>query len=122
MRIGELADRTGTSVRSLRYYEQQGLLRPARTPSGQRVYEADAVERVAQIVRLLRAGLGTATIADLLPCFDAPPHERTGYLLDSLEAERARIDSSIEAMTAVRTSLSVVIDAVTAERESAPST
>ncbi|MGH3121741.1 MAG: MerR family DNA-binding transcriptional regulator, partial [Streptosporangiaceae bacterium] len=34
MRIGELASKTGASVRSLRYYEQQGLLAAERSPSG----------------------------------------------------------------------------------------
>jgi DNA-binding transcriptional MerR regulator len=34
MRIGELADATGVSVRSLRYYGEQGLLAADRTPSG----------------------------------------------------------------------------------------
>ncbi|NED82406.1 MerR family DNA-binding transcriptional regulator, partial [Streptomyces sp. SID11233] len=34
MKIGELARRTGASVRSLRYYEQQGLLDSTRTPGG----------------------------------------------------------------------------------------
>lgn len=38
MRIGELARRTGVSERMLRYYEQEGLLRPARTTSGYRDY------------------------------------------------------------------------------------
>ena len=38
MRIGELARRTGVSVRSLRYYETQGLLRSDRTPGGHREY------------------------------------------------------------------------------------
>ncbi|WP_245788462.1 MerR family DNA-binding transcriptional regulator [Amycolatopsis marina] len=34
MQIGELSERTGASRRSIRYYEQQGLLRPARTGKG----------------------------------------------------------------------------------------
>lgn len=38
MRIGELARRTGVSVRALRYYEEQGLLVPARAANGYREY------------------------------------------------------------------------------------
>ncbi|MFC7375809.1 MULTISPECIES: MerR family DNA-binding transcriptional regulator [unclassified Brachybacterium] len=43
MRIGEVAQRAGVSVR---YYEQQGLVSAERSPSGQRLYTADVVERV----------------------------------------------------------------------------
>ena len=46
MRIGDLAQQTGASVRSLRYDEEQGLLSSVRTPRGQRTYEEDAVGRV----------------------------------------------------------------------------
>ncbi|WP_374225966.1 MerR family DNA-binding transcriptional regulator [Micromonospora sp. C41] len=42
MRIGELSARTGVSARSIRYYEQQGLLAALRTPSGQRVFAESA--------------------------------------------------------------------------------
>ena len=38
MKIGELAARTGVSIRSLRYYEQQGLLMPVRNENGYREY------------------------------------------------------------------------------------
>ncbi|MFI5897699.1 MerR family DNA-binding transcriptional regulator [Actinoplanes sp. NPDC051513] len=38
MRIGDLSAATGASTRSLRYYEEQGLLTSTRTPGGQRVY------------------------------------------------------------------------------------
>ncbi|TVU59258.1 MerR family DNA-binding transcriptional regulator [Paenarthrobacter nitroguajacolicus] len=38
MRIGELSTRTGVSVRSLRYYEQQLLVEPQRTSAGHRIY------------------------------------------------------------------------------------
>lgn len=68
MLIGELAERTGTSTRSLRYYESQGLLTSERAGNGYRRYAADSVVTVTAIRRLLEAGLGTATIRDLLPC------------------------------------------------------
>ena len=52
LRIGELADRTGTSAPTIRYYEQIGLLRRApRQAGGQRVYSRDDVERLTFIRR-----------------------------------------------------------------------
>ncbi|HEY8454664.1 MAG TPA: MerR family DNA-binding transcriptional regulator [Actinopolymorphaceae bacterium] len=57
MRIGELARRTGVSVRALRYYEEQGLLSADRSPNGYREYDESAVDRVDQIQLLYSAGL-----------------------------------------------------------------
>lgn len=52
MRIGDLAERTGTSAPTIRYYEQIGLLRrAARQEGGQRVYSRDDVERLTFIRR-----------------------------------------------------------------------
>ena len=51
VRIGALAERTGCSVPTLRYYEEIGLIRPsARTPSGHRVYD----QRTAQLLGFIR--------------------------------------------------------------------
>ncbi|MFJ6041760.1 MerR family transcriptional regulator [Brachybacterium paraconglomeratum] len=65
--IGELSARTGVSARSLRYYEEQGLLTPARTTAGHRRFDAEAVDRVLLVQRLFAAGLTSTEIAPLLP-------------------------------------------------------
>src|SRR5688572_11481965 len=72
MRIGELAERTGTSRRLLRYYEEQGLLSPARSPNGYREYSEAMVDRVLQIRGLLEAGLPTRIVKRILPCINKP--------------------------------------------------
>lgn len=109
MRIGEVAQATGVSARLLRYYEQRGLLRPDRSASDQRTYQPDVVERVAQIRQLLAAGLSTERISDLLPCFDAPADQRTTHLLESLRAERRRIDATVVTLQSAATALDLVI-------------
>jgi DNA-binding transcriptional MerR regulator len=53
MRIGELADRAGTSARMIRYYESQGLLSARRSPNGYRDYD-DADLRVVREIRSLQ--------------------------------------------------------------------
>lgn len=68
MRIGELSRLTGVSIRSLRYYEEQNLLHPARRCSGYREYQDSDVPLVHRIQALLAAGLGTRTIEHVLPC------------------------------------------------------
>lgn len=68
MRIGELARRTGVSERMLRYYEQEGLLRPKRTDSGYRDYGPEEVDAAYRIRVLSAAGLKISSIRLLLPC------------------------------------------------------
>ena len=51
MRIGVLAARTGTTVPTIRYYEQIGLLRPAARSGGQRTYDNEDVRRLAFVRR-----------------------------------------------------------------------
>ncbi|MCW2526821.1 MAG: MerR family transcriptional regulator [Pseudonocardiales bacterium] len=110
MRIGDLAAQTGTSVRSLRYYEEQGLLSPRRTSSSQRVYDSDAVERVRLLRRLYNAGLTSATIATLMPCVDTPSEAVTRETLAVMQREHARISDQITELTTTRNDLSYLID------------
>ena len=51
MRIGELARKAGTSSRSLRYYEEQGLLSARRTANGHRDYDESDLRLVKEIDR-----------------------------------------------------------------------
>jgi len=122
MRIGELSAATGVSARSLRYYEEQGLLRSHRSASGQRLYDDAAVERVGTIQGLYAAGLNSSKIFELLPCLDAEPSARTAHLLDSLCAERSRIDGSIAELRRARDTLDEVIRDLQAEQRSAAGT
>ncbi|MEV0708145.1 MerR family transcriptional regulator [Nocardia aurea] len=100
MRIGELADRTAVSVRSLRYYETKGLLVPERGPGGQRVYDEAAVDRVRRIQQMYAAGLNSDTIGELLPCIHdvdgAPNATATPFLVDKLTEERVRIQQALD--------------------------
>lgn len=68
MLIGEFSRHCHVSVRMIRYYESQGLLRPARKASGYRVYDHTDVEIVERIIALNTAGLTLKTIRGLLPC------------------------------------------------------
>lgn len=67
--IGQLSDRTGVSVRALRYYEQHGLLTASRTGTGQRRFRPDSTETVRRIRMFLDAGLPLAVVAQVMPCF-----------------------------------------------------
>lgn len=104
MRIGELAQRTGTPARLLRYYEEQELIAPGRAANGYRDYDERTVERVQQIRGLLEAGLPTRIIRQILPCLDQPavlicPDEISPELAATLEAEVGRITERVEFLT-----------------------
>lgn len=92
MRIGELAQASGVSNRSLRYYEERGLIRSRRTPGGWRDFDPSTIERVVLIQHLFAAGLNSPTISELLPCLEAPPDERTGVMETLLAGEVARLE------------------------------
>jgi DNA-binding transcriptional MerR regulator len=80
MRIAELARRAGLSTATLRFYESEGLLRPAgRTDTGYRFYDPDALQRVGFIQRAKALGL---TLREILQLIEVP---------SEASAERARL-------------------------------
>ncbi|MFJ5552139.1 MerR family transcriptional regulator [Streptomyces sp. NPDC093225] len=126
MRIGELSERTGTSRRLLRYYEEQGLVRAARSLNGYREYDEDCVDRVLQVRGLLDAGLPTRVIRQVLPCLDRPREIRISgaaqETVDALERERDRMDERIACLVRNRDAISGYLDAVReAQRQPAAS-
>jgi DNA-binding transcriptional MerR regulator len=71
MRIGELADMTGTTARSLRYYEAQGLLPARRTSNGYREYGEADVRLVTEIRSLLAIGFSLEDTRPFVECLQA---------------------------------------------------
>jgi DNA-binding transcriptional MerR regulator len=117
MRIGELASRAEVSVRSLRYYEEQGLLTSTRSGSGQRHYTDDQLERVMFIQRLYAAGLSSRTIFELLPCVDAPSRDNSDAALERMALERDRLNRHIADLAVTRNALDALISVARAHRE-----
>src|SRR3954469_17566240 len=70
LRVGELARRTGLTVRALHHYDEIGLLRPSlHTEAGYRLYTAPDIARLQQVVSLRQLGLSLEEIRD---CLDGP--------------------------------------------------
>ncbi|MFG1921847.1 MerR family transcriptional regulator [Cryptosporangium sp. NPDC048952] len=115
MRIGELASQAGVSVRALRYYEEQRLLESERTPSGQRVYDRSAVERVRFIQQLYAAGLSSKAVLEILPCVHTG--HVTPELMARLTTERDRIAHQIAELSATRDRLDGIISTTIAYRD-----
>lgn len=108
MRIGELAERTGASVRSLRYYEEQGLLHPSRTSSGYRDFTPADVCTVLLLRELFDSGFCSSVArAVLAEVSDAPTTSpRLVALLDAtqdrLRRERQQIEAELARLDGLR--------------------
>ncbi len=108
--VSKLADRVGTSADTVRYYERIGLLaEPDRSPSGYRMYDDDAVDRVRFIKYAQRYGLRLEEIAELLeirerglcPC---------GHTRRLLERRLAQLDEDMAAMARLRHDIGRMLD------------
>jgi MerR family transcriptional regulator/heat shock protein HspR len=90
--ISVAADLAGMDPQSLRLYERRGLLEPARTPGGTRLYSAEDVERLHRIADLLDDGVNLAGISRVFALED--DNERLTARNDELSAENRRLRRS----------------------------
>jgi DNA-binding transcriptional MerR regulator len=114
MQIGEVAERTGISIRMLRYYEEQGLITPARTASGYRDYgkaELDIIERIRQ---LGACGMTLPVIQQFLPCSinGRSAFEPCDELQAILQHHIQDVDDQMAALAESRALLSALLDEV----------
>jgi len=119
MLIGELAARAGTSTRTLRYYEQHGLLSPERDTNGYRRYDDAELRVVHEIRTLLAAGFGLDDIRPFVACLRAG--NASGHVCpDSVAVLRrklAEVDGYIDQLTAVRAQLADQLAHAITQRE-----
>ena len=95
MRISELAERTGTTAKTLRFYEESSLLAaPARTQNGYRDYDESAIARIQFVQAGQSIGLTLAEIRNLIDIRDggaSPCRAATNLLNEHLTAITKRI-------------------------------
>ncbi|MBL1096270.1 MerR family transcriptional regulator [Streptomyces coffeae] len=104
MRIGELAERAGTTTRTLRYYESLGLLPARRTGNGYRAYDEDDL-RLLQEIRMLRDfGIGLEETRPFLECLRSghPAGDSCPASLEVYRRKLAELDDCIARLTGVR--------------------
>lgn len=91
LQIGEVAERTGVTQRTLRFYEEKGLLKPpTRMEGGFRLYSEDDVRRVEQIKRLQKLlGLSLAEIKEMVEAEELKSQIRAEYRCHA-DAEQKR--------------------------------
>jgi DNA-binding transcriptional MerR regulator len=113
MRIGELAEKTGVSVRALRYYEEKGILVPERSAGGHRSYPDAGVGVVWLIQQFYAAGLSSKSIQAILPSVRAG--RAAPEVLELLVAERDRIDKLARELADARERLDAIITSASAD-------
>src|SRR5690625_714985 len=102
MRIGELAQAAGTTTKTLRFYEDQGLLLPAaRTGSGYRDYGPETLARLDFIHRGQAAGLTLAQIRQILQIRDSGTAP-CGHVRELLGVRLAEVDEQIAELGRLR--------------------
>jgi MerR family Zn(II)-responsive transcriptional regulator of zntA len=114
VRIGEVAAASGTTPKTLRYYEDVGLLPPpARTSGGYRDYPPETLARMDFIRRSRAAGLTLARTREILDIRDAgqPP---CSHVEDLLAAQLATLDAQIADLTVLRDTVAELHEAVAA--------
>ncbi len=105
MRIGELADRTGVSHRTIHYYEGLGLLHPVeREGAGYRYFDEEAVRRLEKIGALKKLGLGLDEISSVIDLYFEDPTGIRGKrkVLEILKAQLKETSNKIAELAQFR--------------------
>src|SRR5687768_15632485 len=108
LQIGEAADRTGLTQRTLRYYEEKGLLKPpSRMDGGFRLYSGDDVERIERIKEMRDLlGFSLAEIKEMIEADDVRLQVKAEWRSDADAAEKA--DKIQKAREVTETQLALV--------------
>jgi DNA-binding transcriptional MerR regulator len=110
VKIGAVAELTGTSTKTIRFYEQAGLLSaPARTRSGYRDYGPEVVERLRFIARGQAAGLTLAQVRQILAIHDRgePP---CGHVREILRSRLDQVRVQLAELTALEGHLRTLLE------------
>lgn len=102
MQIGELAARSGVPVKTIRYYEEIGVLaEPARTPSGYRRYDDDAIEHLAFVRAAQAVGLTLGEIRQIVALRERG-QTPCSHVVDLVEQRATEIDQRIAELQRLR--------------------
>ena len=108
LRIGQLAARQGINPKTIRYYEELGLLPPpARSSRGYRLYGERDRERLEFIWKAKAVGLALTDIREVLTLRDAGT-EPCGHVVHLLDQKLASVDAQLHALSAFRQELSTL--------------
>jgi len=113
--IGDLANQLDVTTRTIRYYEQRGLLKPDRSNGGQRIYTRRDRGRLKLILRAKLAGFDLDESKEVLDLYDILPSDKVELAqakkLTELVGRRiAELDFKLTEMTNMRDELQTYLD------------
>lgn len=110
LKIGEVAERGGVNLQTIRYYEREGLLpEPPRLDSGYRMFPENTVQRVRFIKRAQELGFTLAEIKELLS-LRIQKGRSSSEVRALAKAKLADIDGKIRTLNEMRKALSRITD------------
>ncbi len=109
--IGKVAEATGASVETIRFYERMGLIeKPPRKPSGYRMYSRETVTRIRFIRRAKQLGFSLKEIGELLD-LRIDPETTCKDIRSRAAAKLGEIKAKIESLSRIKRALQKVTKA-----------
>lgn len=110
MNIGDVADLSGLPAKTIRYYEDIGLVEPLRSSNGYRSFRQSDVHKLAFLARARALGFTIEDCRSLLKLY-ADTDRASAEVKQIAEEHLDRIDSKIAELTEMRATLSHLVDA-----------
>lgn len=118
MKIGELASASGVTTKTIRFYENEGLMpEPDRTPSGYRDYSLEHLARLQFIRRAQAAGLSLREAGQILTVYDRG-EQPCGHVHTMLTERLDQVRAKIAELITLETHLQSMLDTATGDRPS----
>jgi len=110
MNIGEVSDRSGLPSKTIRYYEDIGLVRPQRSGNGYRAFRETDLHKLAFLGRARALGFSIDDCRTLLDLYEDESRE-SAQVKAVAEEHLAEIDNKIAQLRSMRETLSHLVDA-----------
>ena len=108
MNIGEVAERTGVPAKTIRYYEEIGLVRPLRSPNGYRAFQERDLHKLAFLGRARALGVSIEDCRRLLALYEDDSRE-SSQVKAVAEDHLRQIDEKIAQLQSMRATLAELI-------------
>ncbi len=110
MNIGEVSRVSGLPIKTIRYYEDMGLIRPLRQANGYRVFDKTSLERLCFLRRARKLGFSVKDCLKLLELYEKPQanHEQATQIAQQRLSD---VNQKIRQLKSVKTALSQFLGA-----------